>query len=292
MKHTLTVSDVVDLVSEELSQVEGLYYGHGTENSDDEAYFLVFHVCALPFDSDERVWSKAVSEAQYHHIQQLVHRRITEKMPMPYLLNTAWFAGLKFYVDQRVLVPRSPFAEIIQAQFEPWMDSSKIHRVLDLCTGSGCMAIAVAYALPHAQIDAVDISTDALAVAKRNIHDHHLDHRIRLLESDVFSALSGQRYDLIISNPPYVDAEDMETLPEEYHHEPVIGLSSGGDGLDVTKKILQHAKDHLTSEGALMVEVGNSFPALEAQYPHLPFTWIDIHEGEDGIFVLYHKDLI
>ncbi len=290
MENLPTLIELIDQITQQFSE-SNLYFGHGTENAGDEAFFLVFQVCGLPFDTDEALWNQLVTPEKLQRIQQLAQQRIRQKIPLSYLLNEAWFSGLKFYVDQRVLVPRSPFAELIQMQFEPWVDSGKILRVLDLCTGSGCMAIATAYALPNVHIDAVDISKDALAVAKRNVTDHLLQDRIRLIESDVFSALSGQRYDLIISNPPYVDAADMSDLPAEYRHEPEIGLSSGSDGLDITKHILREAKHYLTPKGALLVEVGNSFPALEAQFPELPFTWIEISSGEDGIFLLYCKDL-
>jgi ribosomal protein L3 glutamine methyltransferase len=290
MNTTPTITQTVHNISTQFAESD-IYFGHGTDNPGDEAFFLVFHVCGLPFDADESVWNQLVTKDQLNRIESIAHTRITQKIPLAYLLNEAWFAGLKFYVDQRVLVPRSPFAEIIQAQFEPWVDLTQVIRVLDLCTGSGCMAIATAYALPTAQIDAVDISPDAIEVAKRNIADHGLSSRIRLIESDVFNALANERYDLIISNPPYVDAADMSDLPAEYRHEPEIGLSSGSDGLDITKRILREAKHHLTPHGALMLEVGNSFPALEAQFPELPFTWIEMETGEDGIFLLYYEDL-
>lgn len=266
-------------------EVNDLHYGHGTTNAWDEAVFLILTIMDLPLDSDPSIMSMGVPESALKCIRDVAHRRVKERIPMAYLLNKALFAGLEFYVDERVLIPRSPFAELILSGFEPWIGKLDPKRILEIGTGSGCMAIAMAAVFPDAQVDAVDISQDAIEVAQKNITDYHAQERVHLIESDLFANVDG-KYDLIISNPPYVDKADMDDRPEEFHHEPDMALESGDDGLNHTRIILENAKKHLNKDGLLFVEVGNSAPALEAAFPTTPFTWIELEEGGHGIFCL------
>lgn len=267
-----------------------LFYGHGTDNPWDEAEQLVLHAIHLdPPLADE--WLDArLTRAERERIIANIRRRIEERLPAAYITGQAWFAGMPFVVDERVLVPRSPIAELIEKQFAPWLDTEP-QQVLDLCTGSGCIGIACAYAFPDAEVQLSDISFDALAVAEENIQQHDLADRVFALQSDLFENLQGQRFDLIVSNPPYVDADDMASLPQEYHAEPELGLASGEDGLDFTRRLLAEAPDHLSDNGLLVVEVGNSWPALAAAYPELPFTWVEFARGGHGVFVLHAADL-
>ena len=223
--------------------------------------------------------------AERKDVIALLRRRMDERIPAAYLTGTAWFAGLPFKVDERVLVPRSPIAELIEDQFAPWL-LREPEYILDLCAGSGCIGIACAYVFPEAAVDLSDISLDALAVAQRNIDIHEVGHRVRTIESDLFNELAELRYDLIVSNPPYVDAEDLAEMPAEYRAEPALGLASGVDGLDFTRRLLREALDHLTEEGVLIVEVGNSCVALEEAFPELPFTWLEFRRGGHGVFLL------
>ncbi|WP_028117492.1 50S ribosomal protein L3 N(5)-glutamine methyltransferase [Ferrimonas senticii] len=270
----------------------GVYFGHGTDNSWDEAVALVMNTLHLPLELGNQVRNARLTATEKHRIIELALRRVRERVPVPYLTNCAYFAGYEFFVDERVLVPRSPFAELINNEFKPWMYQKTVHNVLDLCTGSGCIAIACAHLFEDAQVDAVDISPEALEVAQINIEQHGLLDRVYPIQSDGFSVLKGQKYDLIVSNPPYVDAEDIADMPEEFHHEPELGLASGNDGLDLTRHILAHAADHLTDDGVLFVEVGNSWVALQQQFPEVPFTWLEFEFGGDGVFTLTRDQLV
>ncbi len=271
----------------------GLFFGHGTDNAWDEAVSLILPSLSLPMDTPRDVISAKLTTTEKTLLAQLVAARINNRTPVPYLTNQAWFANLPFYVDERVLIPRSPFAELIHNRFSTWLDDGQaVGRILDMCTGSACIAIALAKEFGDAQVDAVDISFEALEVADFNIHEHGLTQRVFPIQSDVFSGVPGQKYDLIIANPPYVDAEDMADLPDEFHHEPELGLASGEDGLDVTRTILAEAAEHLTDKGLLFVEVGNSMVHMEAIYPNLPFTWLEFEQGGLGVFVLTKEELV
>ncbi|GGP65495.1 50S ribosomal protein L3 N(5)-glutamine methyltransferase [Shewanella saliphila] len=270
-----------------------IYYGHGTDNAWDEAIALVFHALHLPEEIGQQVILSNLTSSEKHKIVELIIRRVRERLPVPYLTHKARFAGLDFYVDERVLVPRSPIAEMINNQFSPWLYNKPVHRIMDLCTGSACIAIACAHVFEDAEVDALDISEDALEVAQINIESLDVMERVFPIQSDLFSAIpKGPHYDLIVSNPPYVDAEDIGDMPDEYHHEPAIGLASGRDGLDLTKRILANAADYLTENGVLVVEVGNSMVHLIEQFPDVPFTWVDFEFGGDGVFVLTRDQLV
>lgn len=269
----------------------GLYYGHGTESAWDEAIALILHTLHLPHDIDPSVLDGRLTAKEREAVYKLIQKRIHERIPVPYLTHQAWFADLPFYVDERVLVPRSPIAELIENQFQPWVEPDQIHSILDLCTGSGCIAIACAKAFPDATVDASDVSPDAIAVAKMNILRHQAEDQVHIHQSDLFNSLPKKKYDLIVSNPPYVDAEDMAGLPDEYKHEPTLGLAAGKDGLDFALTILKNAENYLNPHGVLIVEVGNSEHALADKFPEIPFTWFEFQRGGGGVFMLTAEQL-
>lgn len=268
-----------------------LAYGHGTDNAIDEAAELVFFSAGLRHEDAASVYDRTLTAQQLERIEALVARRIAKRVPVAYLTNRMWFAGHEFFVDERVLVPRSPIAELIEARFEPWIDASMVKTALDIGTGSGCIAIATALALPHATVDAADVSADALAVTRTNIERHALADRVRAVASDVYAGLGGRRYDLIVTNPPYVGRDEMSSLPDEYRREPELGLFGGEDGLDIVRRILSGAARHLQPGGILIGEVGNTDEVLQDAFPDVPFVWLEFERGGGGVFVLTRDEL-
>jgi ribosomal protein L3 glutamine methyltransferase len=267
-----------------------LYFGHGTDNVWDEAVQLVMRSLNLPLENNTLFLDARLVREERQLLNERIDRRINERVPLAYLVGEAWFMGMPFHVDERVLVPRSPLGELLENGLQPWLGDHPVHRVLDLCTGSGCIGIGAASVFEEASVDLSDISPEALEVAAANIELHGVASRVRTVQSDVFDGIDG-RYDVILSNPPYVDEEDLADMPEEYHHEPALGLAAGPDGLDIAHRILNSAADHLAPGGLLIVEVGNSWPALDSAYPGLPFTWLDFEKGGDGVFLLTAEEL-
>jgi ribosomal protein L3 glutamine methyltransferase len=285
------VRELIQRTEKQFNQAD-LYYGHGTDNALDEAFYLVMIAAGLEFDCDEEALDKPLLDNIIEHIENLVEKRINQRVPVAYLVNQAWFAGHKFYVDERVLIPRSPFAELITSQFMPWISYSQVKTILDIGTGGACIPIACAYEFSETVIDAVDIDDDAIDVANKNVALHELQERVHVIKSNLFEQLKGKKYDLIISNPPYVGHDEMQSLPEEYLHEPRHALEADDNGLELVGQILKQASEHLNEGGILAVEVGNSKEALIEQYPNLPFIWLEFENGGDGVFVLNKADLV
>jgi ribosomal protein L3 glutamine methyltransferase len=293
-----SIADFIRFTYSRFNQ-EPVYFGHGTDNSWDEAISLVLQGLDLPWDFANELWSCRLTRSECSKLLKMIDARIVDRIPLPYLTHQAWFCEHRFYVDERVLIPRSPIAELILDRFSPWLTNENLlndadANILDLCTGSGCIGIACALEFESAKVDLLDISAPALAVADMNIINYSLQDRVQTLESDGFSALGSQqekRYDLIVSNPPYVDAADFKDMPEEFSKEPELGLVSGKDGLDFVRQLLSEAARYLKDDGLLVVEVGNSWEALEQAYPELPFTWIEFEFGGHGVFVMQASEL-
>jgi len=267
-------------------QRAGVFFGHGTDNAWDDSAALVLHALNLPHSGDRALYARRVGSRDVGRVDELITQRIEKRIPAVYLTGETWFAGLSFHVDPRVLIPRSPIAELIERRFAPWIDHRRVRRILDVGTGSGCIAIACAKALPRARVDAVDISAEALEVAAGNVRRHRLGRRVRLVRSDHFSALAGERYDIIVANPPYVGRREMSGLPPEYRHEPPLALAAGRDGLDSVRVILREAAGHLRPGGLLIVEVGNTEAAVRRAFKRLPFLWLEFERGGGGVFLL------
>ncbi|QFU76049.1 50S ribosomal protein L3 N(5)-glutamine methyltransferase [Halioglobus maricola] len=287
---TTTVGQAIEHCHDALIASD-VFYGHGTDNPWDEAVQLVLAVSDLPADADEAQLPHPVSDGQWRDIQALLRRRIDERVPLPYLIGKAWFAGLEFSCDHRALVPRSPLAELILHDYQPWYRGPTPSRILDLCCGGGCIGLAAAYYAPEVSVDLVDLDSEALALAAENVARMGLEGRVRTIQSNGFAALGGKRYDVILCNPPYVDAGDLASMPAEYHHEPELGLGSGHDGLDLTRQILAQVADHLEPSGLLILEVGNSWTALDAAYPDVAFTWLEFEHGGHGVLALTAQEL-
>lgn len=284
-----TIGEALQYCSETLAASDA-HYGHGTDNPWDEAVQLVLSLADLPMDSRDGVLPHAVDAHFMARLKSLMGQRIERHIPMPYLLGKAWFAGLEFICDERALVPRSPIAELILSGFQPWYSGPQPLRVLDLCCGGGCIGLAVAHYYPDAHVDLLDVDEGALSLATENAEQLGLQKRVSIIKSDLFSTLQQQKYDLILSNPPYVNATDLAAMPQEYHHEPEVGLGSGNDGLQLTRTILAQAGSYMQSGGLLVVEVGNSGEALEQQFPQVPFTWLEFEHGGDGVFALSQQE--
>jgi len=286
--HELRADTVGDLVRQLAHALDaaGLEYGHGTDNPTDEAAALVFHALNLDHSVAEAAYQRRPTDEEIARVAALATERIERRVPAAYLMKRMWFAGLEFEIDDRVIVPRSPFAELIAGGFRPWIDLSRVRRILDIGTGSGCIAVACALANPDARVDAVDVSLAALEVARRNVAKHDVEARVRLLEGDVYGPVGDARYDLIVANPPYVSDLEMASLPPEYLHEPDIALRAGPDGLAVVRRILAGAPGHLAAGGALFCEVGDSEPRVQQAFPKLPLTWLEFEHGGGGVFFI------
>jgi ribosomal protein L3 glutamine methyltransferase len=269
-----------------------LFFGHGTTNAWDEAGALVMQALHLPPEHISHVAQCRLTNDEKQRVLHWLEQRISQRLPLPYISGKAYFCGLEFIVDHHVLIPRSPIGELIQKGFQPWLGEREVNRVLDLCCGSACIAIACAYAAPHLEIIASDISPDALQIAEKNIAKHRVSDRVQLRQSNCLQQLKGEKFDLIVCNPPYVDAQDMASLPDEYHHEPALALASGDDGLNFVRELLATASQHLNPGGLLFCEVGNSIQHMFEQFPNVPFTWIDFEHGDDGVFLISREELL
>lgn len=267
-----------------------LFYGHGTDNPWDEAVQLVMGALKLPLDFDRDMLDCALTYDEKKYILKLVQTRITKREPLPYLLGEAWFMGLPFKVTKDTLIPRSPIISLLESQFSPWLKNYPLN-ILDMCTGTGCLGIAAALVFEDAEVDISDISEAALLVANENIQRHQVEDRVHVIHSDMFKSLAGKQYDLIICNPPYVDAEDFESAPAEFHNEPELALTSGEDGLNFTHEFLAQVAHYLQDDGILVYEVGNTEVALQAAYPHIPFMWVELEQGGNGVFILTKEQL-
>ncbi|WP_115133996.1 50S ribosomal protein L3 N(5)-glutamine methyltransferase [Neisseria zoodegmatis] len=286
-----TVRDILRFAVSRFNEA-GLHFGHGSDNAHDEAAYLILHTLSLPLDILDPYLDAKLLDSEKEEVLGLIEKRVTERVPVAYLTNQAWQGDFDFYVDERVIVPRSFIYELLGEPLAPWIEHEElVHRALDLCTGSGCLAVQMAYHYPAAEIDAVDLSLDALEVAAINVEDYGLEERINLIHTDLFEGLEGT-YDLIVSNPPYVDAESVEALPQEYLHEPELALGSGSDGLDATREIILNAAKFLNPKGVLLVEIGHNRDVLEAAYPELPFTWLETSGGDGFVFLLTREQLL
>ncbi len=270
----------------------GLAFGHGTHNARDEAAYLILHTLELPLGELDAVLDRKLDSTELDAVRAILDRRVRERRPAAYLTREAWLGDFRFYVDERAIVPRSFIAELLRDALAPWVsDALRVRSVLDLCTGSGCLAVLAVHAFPSARVDAADISAEALQVARKNVRDYALGKRVRLIQSDLFDRLGGRRYDLILSNPPYVNAAAMRALPREYRREPRVALAGGRDGLALVRPMLAQATAHLHPEGLLIVEIGHNRAALEKAYPRLPFTWLETSAGDEFVFMLRREDL-
>ena len=286
---TVPVRELIEQGARRLRRAR-VFFGHGTDNARDESAALVLHALRLPH-FDASVYERRVTAEARQRVRELIRRRIEERIPAVYLTGETWFAGLAFQVDPRVLIPRSPLAELIERRFAPWVDPRRVGRVLDMGTGSGCIAVACAKAFPRAKVDAVDISPEALEVAAINVRRHRLGRRVRLVRSDHFGALGGERYDIIVSNPPYVGQRELASLPPEYRHEPRLALAAGSAGLDSVRILLAESADYLNPGGVLVVEVGNTERAVRRAFKQLPFLWLEFEHGGGGVFLLSAEQL-
>ncbi|WP_373752593.1 50S ribosomal protein L3 N(5)-glutamine methyltransferase [Neisseria weixii] len=290
-KELSTIRDVLRFAVSRFNDAE-LFFGHGSDNAHDEAAYLILHTLNLPLDTLDPYLDAKLLQTEKEEVLALIERRVTERLPVAYLTNQAWQGDFDFYVDERVIVPRSFIYELLGDSLTPWIEYPElVNRALDLCTGSACLAIQMAHHYPAAEIDAVDLSLDALEVAAINVEEYGLEDRISLIHTDLFEGLEGT-YDLIVSNPPYVDAESVDTLPDEYLHEPELALGSGQDGLDATREIILQAAKFLNPKGVLLVEIGHNRDALEAAYPELPFTWLETSGGDGFVFLLTREQLL
>jgi ribosomal protein L3 glutamine methyltransferase len=287
----LTIQDFIRWGASRFS-AEGLFFGHGTDNALDEAAQLVLHALHLPPDLPAMYRECRLTFPERAAICDLLERRVGERKPAAYLTNRAWFAGLEFFVNEDVMVPRSPLAELVEAGFDPWIEPERAGRILDLCAGSGCIGIACAVYLPEAEVDLADVSAAALEVASRNLELHHLKERVQVLQSDLFDGIGDRRYDVIVSNPPYVSAAELATLAEEYRKEPRLGLAGGETGLSLVLRILRDSPPHLDDGGALVVEVGSTASELERRFPDLPFLWLEFERGGEGVFLMKREQLV
>lgn len=285
-----TPTDFIDWAEQRFRKA-GLFYGHGTDNPGDEAAFLVLGALNLPFSGGSAALKRPLPEETRARLEALVDRRISERRPVAYLIRRAWFAGIPFHVDERVLIPRSPIAELIEDRFRPWLKEARVRRILDIGTGCGCIAVACAMAFPDARVDAADVSPDALEVARGNVALHNLGNRVRCVASDLFTGLRGERYDLIVGNLPYLTSAACAAFPPEYQYEPRLGFEGGTDGLDLVRRLLRDAPAHLSNGGFLVAEVGAGWKRLAESHPATPFTWLDFERGGEGVFLLGRDDL-